>query len=57
MKQKILKKLRGISKVVIKENLKHSDYLDIINENEASIKKGRNNIKKLWTSDVYICTE
>ena len=25
--------------MVIKENLKHSDYLDIINENETSIKK------------------
>ena len=38
MKQKI-QKIKGVSKVVVKEEISHSNYLDIINEKEATINK------------------
>ena len=45
MKQKNTKQLKGISKVVVKKEINHSDYLDIINEKEKPIKKDITSIR------------
>jgi hypothetical protein len=35
MKLENTKKLKGVSKAVVKKEIKHSDYLDILNESKT----------------------
>ena len=59
MTQKNTKKLKGVSKVVVKKEINHSHYLDILTEKETSIKREVTSIKKCQSSSIYIymCAE